>query len=132
MSKRKRRVFSREFKLSAVRRIIAGERTAEVSRELGVPSGHMYQWCVNFSPRRSRGVAAGVAPAARQQGGHAGRPFDPSGRPNRAERLKQKPGTVFPPRAQSAQFVSFNFTNNLICAIGSTVNARSWASIFAQ
>jgi transposase-like protein len=49
MSKRKRRVFSREFKLSAVQRVIAGEHTAEVSCELGVPSGHLYQWYGHFA-----------------------------------------------------------------------------------
>jgi hypothetical protein len=47
MSKRKRRVFSREFKLSAIQRMIAGESTAELSRELGVPSGHLYRWCAH-------------------------------------------------------------------------------------
>jgi transposase len=44
MSKGKRRVFSREFKLSAVKRALAGESVAALSRELGVPSGHMYKW----------------------------------------------------------------------------------------
>ena len=33
MSKRKRRVFSREFKLSAVQRMLAGESTKALSRE---------------------------------------------------------------------------------------------------
>ena len=61
MSKRKRRVFSREFKLSAVQRIIAGESTAKLSRELGVPSGHLYQWCAHFR----RGGAEGLRPACR-------------------------------------------------------------------
>jgi transposase len=61
MSKRKRRVFSREFKLSAVQRIIAGERRAELSRELGVPSGHLYQWCAHFR----RGGAEALRPACR-------------------------------------------------------------------
>ena len=44
MSKGKRRVFSREFKLSAVKRALAGESVEVLSRELGVPSGHMYKW----------------------------------------------------------------------------------------
>ena len=61
MSKRKRRVFSREFKLSAVQRMIAGESTAELSRELGVPSGHLYQWCAHFR----RGGAEALRPACR-------------------------------------------------------------------
>ena len=61
MSKRKRRVFSREFKVSAVQRIIAGEPTAELSRELGVPSGHLYQWYGHFR----RGGAEALRPACR-------------------------------------------------------------------
>jgi transposase len=65
MSKRKRRVFSREFKLSAVQRMIAGESTAELSRELGVPSGHLYQWCGHFR----RGGAEGLRPACRPRKG---------------------------------------------------------------
>ena len=44
MSTGKRRVFSREFKLSAVKRVLAGESVAALSGELGVPSGHMYKW----------------------------------------------------------------------------------------
>ena len=61
MSKRKRRVFSREFKLSAVQRMIAGESTAELSRELGVPAGHLYRWCGQFR----RGGAEALRPACR-------------------------------------------------------------------
>ena len=61
MSKRKRRVFSREFKLSAVQRMIAGESTAALSRELGVPAGHMFQWCAHFR----RGGAEALRPACR-------------------------------------------------------------------
>jgi transposase len=61
MSKRKRRVFSREFKLSAVQRMIAGERTAELARELGIPNGHLYQWCAHFR----RGGAEALRPACR-------------------------------------------------------------------
>jgi len=61
MSKRKRRKFSREFKLSAVQRMIAGESTAELSRELGVPAGHLYQWCGHFR----RGGAEALRPACR-------------------------------------------------------------------
>jgi transposase len=61
MSKRKRRVFSREFKLSAVQRMIAGESTAALSREVGVPSGHLYQWFAHFR----RGGAEALRPACR-------------------------------------------------------------------
>ena len=61
MSKRKRRVFSREFKLSAVQRMIAGESAADLSRELGVPRGHLYRWYGQFR----RGGAEGLRPACR-------------------------------------------------------------------
>jgi transposase len=61
MSKRKRRVFSREFKLSAVQRIIAGESTGKLSRELGVSRGHLCQWYGHFR----RGGAEALRPACR-------------------------------------------------------------------
>ena len=61
MSKRKRRKFSREFKLSAVQRMIAGESAADLSRELGVPRGHLYRWYGQFR----RGGAEGLRPACR-------------------------------------------------------------------
>jgi len=48
MSKRKRRVFGREFKLSVIERMIAGESAAALSRELGVPTGHFYKWYTHF------------------------------------------------------------------------------------
>ena len=57
MSKGKRRVFSREFKLSAVKRMVAGESAAALSRELQVPSGHLYKWCIHFR--------SGAPPASR-------------------------------------------------------------------
>lgn len=61
MSKRKRRVFSREFKVSAVKRMISGESAASLSQELGVPKGHLYQWCWHFR----RGGAEALRPACR-------------------------------------------------------------------
>jgi transposase-like protein len=61
MSEGKRRVYSREFKLSAVKRALAGESVAALSRELGVPSGHMYKWCQHY---RSGGAEA-LRPACR-------------------------------------------------------------------
>ena len=41
MSKVKRRVFGRDFKLSADKRMMSGESVAALSRELGVPKGHV-------------------------------------------------------------------------------------------
>jgi transposase len=61
MSKRKRRVFSREFKLLAVQRMIAGESTADLSRELGVSVGHLCKWHGHFR----RGGAEALRPACR-------------------------------------------------------------------
>jgi transposase-like protein len=65
MSRRKRRVFSREFKLSAAKRLIAGESAAALSRELRVPSGHLYKWCGHFR----RGGAEALRPACRPRKG---------------------------------------------------------------
>src|SRR5258708_22660501 len=65
MPKGKRRVFSREFKLSAVKRMVAGESAAALSRELEVPSGHLYKWCIHF---RSGGPEALRAACLPRQG----------------------------------------------------------------
>ena len=59
MSKGKRRIYSREFKVSAVERLLAGEATAALSRELRVPSGHLYKWCMHYrrgGPEALRGA----------------------------------------------------------------------------
>ena len=45
MSKRRRRVFSREFKLSVVQRILAGEEASALSHEHEIPEGHFHRWC---------------------------------------------------------------------------------------
>ena len=57
MPKRKKvaRVFSRELKLSAVRRILAGENVSALARELGVLRKDLYVWRNRF---RSGGPAA--------------------------------------------------------------------------
>jgi transposase len=74
MSKRKRRVFSREFKLSAVKRMVAGESAAALSRELHVPSGHLYKWCMHF---RSGGPEA-LRPACRPRKGFGALDLEPT------------------------------------------------------
>jgi transposase len=62
MSSGKRRVFSREFKLSAVKRMIDdGERGVALSGELGVRANQLYKWCMHFR----RGGAEGLRPACR-------------------------------------------------------------------
>jgi transposase len=60
MSKRRRRIFSREFKLSAIERFFGGESTKALSRELGVDPEHLQQWCHRFR--------VGGAEAIRQAG----------------------------------------------------------------
>ena len=78
MSTGKRRTFSRDFKVSAVERLLAGEATAALSRELRIPVGHLYQWCMHYRrggpealrpahrPRKRPG-AAEVDPAVKAQ-----------------------------------------------------------------
>jgi len=79
MSKKSPRVFSREFKLEAVRRIVAGERVKALSEELKVLRKDLYAWRDLFRaggaqalrplgrPRKSDAVVtAGVAERARQ------------------------------------------------------------------
>ena len=61
MSRGKRRTFSREFKVSAVERLLAGETTAALSRELRIPIGHLYQWCMHYR----RGGPEALRPAHR-------------------------------------------------------------------
>ena len=62
MSSGKRRVFSREFKLAAVKRMIDdGERGAALSSEVGVSANQLYKWCMQFR----RGGAEGLRPACR-------------------------------------------------------------------
>jgi transposase len=74
MSQSKRRVFSQEFKLSAVKRMLAGEPVRALSAELGVRPKHFYIWREQFraggveglrGPGRPRklGVAASATPA---------------------------------------------------------------------
>jgi transposase len=61
MSRRKRRAFSREFKVSAVERLLAGETTAALSKELRVPAGHLHKWCMHYR----RGGPEALRPAHR-------------------------------------------------------------------
>jgi transposase len=69
MSKSASRVFSREFKLSAVRRILAGENVSALSRELKVRRKDLYLWRDHFrsggpEALRSRGRPRKVGPVA--------------------------------------------------------------------
>jgi transposase-like protein len=56
MSKKRRRIFSREFKLSAIERMLGGESTRALSRELRVDPKHLHKWCHRFRvPDRGSG-----------------------------------------------------------------------------
>ncbi len=75
MSKSKNRVFSREFKLSAVRRMLAGENVSALSRELKVLRKDLNYWRARFrsggpDALRGRGRPRKVAVAALPAGGH--------------------------------------------------------------
>lgn len=48
MPKKKSRVFSRAFKLAAVRRMMAGENVSELARELQVLRKDLYYWRTRF------------------------------------------------------------------------------------
>ena len=54
MSGGKSRTFSREFKVSAVHRMLSGENVSALARELQVLRKDLYKWRANF---RSRGPA---------------------------------------------------------------------------
>jgi len=48
MPKKRSRVFSRAFKLAAVRRMMAGENVSELARELQVLRKDLYYWRTRF------------------------------------------------------------------------------------
>ena len=70
MPKRRSRVFSRSFKLAAVRRMMAGENVSALSRELQVLRKDLYYWRRRFRaggpealrgkgrPRKAEGMSA--------------------------------------------------------------------------
>jgi transposase len=61
MSTGKRRVFNREVKLSAVRRLMAGESPPKIAKELQIGSSHLSKWWANYR----RYGAEGLRPAQR-------------------------------------------------------------------
>jgi len=44
MTDETKRLFSREYKLAALRRMLAGENVSALARELGVRRKYLYQW----------------------------------------------------------------------------------------
>ncbi len=69
MSKRKRRIFSRELKLSAVQRMLAGESTKVLSRELGIATDHLDRWCQQFRLYGAEGLRKAGRPRKQAGGG---------------------------------------------------------------
>ena len=61
----KRREYSREFKLSAVKRVLAGEQVPALAAELQTASGRIYSWVHHY---RQGGVEA-LRPARRPRKG---------------------------------------------------------------
>lgn len=61
MSTSKRRVYSRDLKVTAVERLLAGERAAALSRELRIPRGQLYKWLMHYR----RGGPEALRPAHR-------------------------------------------------------------------
>jgi transposase len=88
MPKQRSRVFSRAFKLAAVRRMMAGENVSALSRELQVLRKDLYYWRTRFR--------AGGPEALRGKG-----------RPRKADAIpvkpKEPPGDVEAARAQIAE-----------------------------
>lgn len=48
MSEEAKRIFSREYKVAAVRRMLAGENVSALARALGVRRKYLYQWRERF------------------------------------------------------------------------------------
>jgi transposase len=63
MSTRKRRVFPREVKLSAVERLMAGESAAQIARELQIGPGHLTKWLANYRRYGLEGLRPAHRPA---------------------------------------------------------------------
>ena len=73
-----KRVFSREFKLAAVRRLADGEGASALARELGILPRNLYRWLDRF---REGGAVA----------------LRPDGRPTRAELVLRHSGAAIGP-----------------------------------
>ena len=73
-----KRVYSREFKLAAVRRLVGGEGASALSRELGVLPRNLYRWLDRF---REGGAVA----------------LRPDGRPTSAELVLRQSGVAIGP-----------------------------------
>ena len=77
MADETKRLFSRDYKLAALRRMLAGENVSALARELGVRRKYLYQWRERFR--------AGGPLALRSRG-----------RPTKAEVLAMQAGETAP------------------------------------
>src|SRR5690348_11593190 len=88
MPKKRSRIFSRAFKLSAVRRMMAGENVSALSRELQVLRKDLYYWRTHFRAGGPEGLRG-------------------KGRPKKAQivpaRAKEPPGEVDQARERIAE-----------------------------
>lgn len=95
------RVFSREFKLSAVRRMLSGENVSALARELQVLRKDLYKWKDNFRARgptglrprgRPRKVVVGMERAVASAAARAPQASELSGAHQRIAELERKIG----------------------------------------
>src|SRR5260370_1626639 len=100
MAGRRFRIFSREFKEAAVRRILAGEKFRAVAEELRLRSQLLYTWLDYYEQGGADAlVARGRPPKA---GASARRPA-PVQQPSRQRRAYShaRPGAAPPPRPRA-------------------------------
>ncbi len=71
MPRRKSRTFSREFKVSAVHRMLSGENVSGLARELQVLRKDLYKWRDNFRSRGPAGLRGRGRPRKSEQVGVA-------------------------------------------------------------
>jgi len=103
MSEEGKRRFSREFKVAAVRRMLAGENVSALARELGLRRKYLYQWRDRFRlggaiALRSRGrptkaeVLAMQVPGGDDAAGNAtvGKPMPPPAPPDELAKAQQR------------------------------------------
>lgn len=84
MTKTVARVFSREFKLAAVRRMLAGEKISALSRELNVLRKDLYVWRDRFR----EGGAEALRSRGRPRKSEQVKPPDPPREEGRAVRRR--------------------------------------------
>jgi transposase-like protein len=97
----KQRVFTPEFRIATVKRILDGESPSALCRQLGVKRGVLYRWCHAY---RREGEAGLSRPVGRQPGGAAPSPVAPT---DGAERLLARIGELERKVGQQAMLLDF-------------------------